>query len=73
MIYEIKGLTLEQVDELYGVVGNAWNSKKFRPKVRFAHVDVTAQRQMSLSEIGATQNKEAVQYTDIVGTTGGKF
>jgi hypothetical protein len=70
MIYETKGLTLEQVDELYGVVGNAWNSKKFRPKVRFANVDVTAQRQMSLSEIGATQNKEAVLYTDIVGTTG---
>jgi len=31
MIYETKGLTLEQVDELYGIVNKAWKSKEFRP------------------------------------------
>ncbi|KAH7116246.1 glucose transporter-like protein [Dendryphion nanum] len=58
MIYETKGLTLEQVDELYGVVGKAWKSKEFSPQVHFADVDVNAQRQISLSEIGATQEKK---------------
>ncbi|CAN9360427.1 unnamed protein product [Alternaria alternata] len=29
MIYETKGLTLEQVDELYGIIGKAWKSKEF--------------------------------------------
>ena len=58
MIYETKALTLEQVDELYGVVGKAWKSKQFSPQVHFADVDVNAQGQMSLSEIGATQEKK---------------
>ncbi|KAI9867346.1 MAG: High-affinity glucose transporter rgt2, partial [Watsoniomyces obsoletus] len=35
LIYETKGLTLEQVDELYGLVDKAWQSQKFRPKVNF--------------------------------------
>ncbi|KAE9981130.1 hypothetical protein Vi05172_g3618 [Venturia inaequalis] len=38
-IYETKGLTLEEVDELYGIVGKAWQSKKFRPAVKFADVE----------------------------------
>jgi SP family sugar:H+ symporter-like MFS transporter len=39
MIYETKGLSLEQVDELYEVVSKAWQSKNFRPQVRFADVE----------------------------------
>jgi sugar porter (SP) family MFS transporter len=35
MIYETKGLTLEQVDELYELVAKAWKSKEFRPAVSF--------------------------------------
>jgi len=38
-IYETKGLTLEEVDELYGIVGKAWQSKKFVPAVRFVDVE----------------------------------
>jgi len=38
-IYETKGLSLEQVDELYGIVGKAWQSKAFRPAVRFVDVN----------------------------------
>lgn len=38
-IYETKGLTLEEVDELYGIVGKAWQSKKFIPAVKFVDVE----------------------------------
>jgi sugar porter (SP) family MFS transporter len=34
LIYETKGLSLEQVDELYEIVDKAWQSKAFRPQVR---------------------------------------
>ena len=73
MIYETKGLTLEQVDELYGVVGKAWKSKKFRPALHFAEVDETARGQ-SLAEIAAQQErKRSVVQTegDGVNTTAG--
>ncbi|KAK5113093.1 hypothetical protein LTR62_003672 [Meristemomyces frigidus] len=38
MIYETKGLSLEQVDELYAKVGKAWQSKGFVPSVSFQEV-----------------------------------
>jgi SP family sugar:H+ symporter-like MFS transporter len=38
MIYETKGLSLEQVDELYAKVGKAWQSKSFVPTVSFQEV-----------------------------------
>ncbi|KAF2263873.1 glucose transporter-like protein [Lojkania enalia] len=66
MIYETKGLSLEQVDELYGVVGKAWQSKKFRPALHFADVDANAQRGQSLADIAANQErKRSVQHEDI--------
>ncbi|KKK17098.1 hypothetical protein P175DRAFT_0428555 [Aspergillus ochraceoroseus IBT 24754] len=44
-IYETKGLTLEQVDELYSKVPVAWKSKDFVPSVHFTDVrDVAAER-----------------------------
>jgi len=65
MIYETKGLTLEQVDELYGVVNKAWKSKEFRPQVSFRDVDHTNQRHMSLTEIGENQTrKRSVQHDE---------
>lgn len=71
MIYETKGLTLEQVDELYGVVGKAWKSKDFVPQVSFADVDHKTQRGMSLTDIGGEQTrKRSVQHDETVG--GGK-
>lgn len=37
-IYETKGLSLEEVDELYAKVPNAWQSKGFVPTVHFTEV-----------------------------------
>ncbi|TVY73250.1 putative glucose transporter rco-3 [Lachnellula suecica] len=35
MVYETKGLSLEEVDELYERVGNAWSSNNFVPEMKF--------------------------------------
>ncbi|KAF1953137.1 high affinity glucose transporter RGT2 [Byssothecium circinans] len=65
MIYETKGLTLEQVDELYGVVSKAWKSKSFRPQVHFADVDQVGERKLSLTDIAAEQErKRSVQQVE---------
>jgi len=58
MIYETKGLTLEQVDELYGIVSKAWKSKQFRPAVNFTDVD-EGMRRMSLKEIMVEKERRA--------------
>jgi len=60
MIYETKGLTLEQVDELYGIIDKAWKSKEFRPAVRFTDVEETgdAGRKMSLADHAANQERK---------------
>lgn len=52
MIYETKGLSLEQVDELYAKVGKAWKSQGFVPTVSFQEVQDARvnTRQMSLVE-----------------------
>ena len=34
-VFETKGLTLEQVDEMYEHVPHAWNSSTFKASVRF--------------------------------------
>jgi sugar porter (SP) family MFS transporter len=39
MVYETKGLTLEEVDELYETVHKAWKSPKFVPTLRFAEAE----------------------------------
>jgi MFS transporter, SP family, sugar:H+ symporter len=41
-IYETKGLSLEQVDELYAKVPKAWQSKGFQPTVNFTEVNELA-------------------------------
>lgn len=38
LVYETKGLSLEQVDELYAKVPHAWQSKGFVPTVNFTDV-----------------------------------
>lgn len=60
MIYETKGLTLEQVDELYGVVSQAWKSKQFRPQVQFSEMDTLGPdgHKLSLAEVGANQERK---------------
>lgn len=67
MIYETKGLSLEQVDELYGKVDKAWKSKGFVPTVSFQDVqDVHADtRRKSLTDIEAeATRKRSAQYTE---------
>lgn len=55
LIYETKGLTLEQVDELYAKTSKAWRSKKFVPTVSFAEVKTSgiSGRHQSLADIEA--------------------
>ena len=67
MIYETKGLSLEQVDELYGKVGKAWQSKGFVPTVSFQEVqDLGANvRQTSLADLEAgAGRKKSVAHVD---------
>ncbi|KAF1851041.1 glucose transporter-like protein [Cucurbitaria berberidis CBS 394.84] len=67
MIYETKGLSLEQVDELYGVVNQAWKSKSFVPSISFQDVDHEKQRHMSLNDIAQNQErKRSVQHDETV-------
>lgn len=64
MIYETKGLTLEQVDELYDIVHSARKSRKFRPALKFADLekdDAAAGRRMSIAEHLAEQERRRSQ------------
>ncbi|KAF2721338.1 high affinity glucose transporter RGT2 [Polychaeton citri CBS 116435] len=67
LIYETKGLSLEQVDELYGVVSKAWKSKEFRPQVTFQEVEEVggAKRNMSLQDAAdAVQRKKSMSHVE---------
>ena len=66
MIYETKGLSLEQVDELYSKVGSAWKSSSFVPTVSFQEVrDIGPQRGSSLAEIETMAvRKKSVQHEE---------
>ena len=73
MIYETKGLSLEQVDELYAKVPHAWQSTKFVPTVSFQDVqDVHGNnRSPSLAEIEQSAirkrsitHEESMPYTE---------
>jgi len=50
MIYETKGLALEEVDELYGAVDKAWKSKAFRPTLSFRDVQTAGEKRASLAD-----------------------
>ena len=67
LIYETKGLSLEQIDELYAKCGKAWQSKSFSPTVSFQEVqDLRANaRQQSLAEIeNEAMRKKSVVHDD---------
>ena len=72
MIYETKGLALEEVDELYGLVSQAWKSKSFRPQVRFGSVNEMdgEKRRMSMSELAAESERRR-SATQMEGAGGG--
>ncbi|KAL3475704.1 general substrate transporter [Aspergillus californicus] len=66
-IYETKGLTLEQVDELYSKVGSAWNSMGFVPSVHYTDVrDVSGNgKNSTLEELEAdAQAKQVLQHVE---------
>lgn len=69
MIYETKGLTLEQIDELYAKVDQAWKSVGFKPTVSFQEVkDVGVDaRKMSLADVeGVAHRKGSVDESENV-------
>lgn len=73
LIYETKGLSLEQVDELYGIVSKAWKSKQFRPAVSYQDVDDVGARGVSLSEaVAEVQRKRSVAGGTVPATNGEK-
>lgn len=68
MIYETKGLSLEQVDELYSKTSKAWKSKGFVPTVSYAEVrDVAPHgRTKSLADLEADAiRKKSVAHVDL--------
>lgn len=53
-VYETKGLSLEQVDELYDKVTKAWKSPGFVPTVHFSDVrDVAGEKGGNLAQLEA--------------------
>jgi SP family sugar:H+ symporter-like MFS transporter len=70
-LYETKGLALEQVDELYAKCGKAWQSKAFRPTVKFTEVQEFAgqqdARRSTLADLeqGAIRRKSTVSGGDV--------
>ena len=50
MIYETKGLSLEQVNELYENVSLAWKSPSYRSELRTLSVSEAHRRKSSVSE-----------------------
>lgn len=77
LIYETKGLSLEQVDELYGKCSKAWKSKGFRPTLSFAEVQEVrgsvSGRHASLADIEAdVGRKRSVAQIERGGMVGGE-
>ncbi|KAF2874819.1 high affinity glucose transporter RGT2 [Massariosphaeria phaeospora] len=75
LIYETKGLALEQVDELYAKVGHAWQSPGFVPSVSFQEVQHSHgnQRHMSLVEAEHEARKRSVIEMEGEGPMGEKY
>ncbi|KAK3074127.1 Plasma membrane low glucose sensor [Teratosphaeriaceae sp. CCFEE 6253] len=70
MIYETKGMSLEQVDELYAKVGKAWKSPGFVPTVSFQEVTEVGlgDRKTSLVDLENTaQRKRSVGTLEYAG------
>lgn len=67
MVYETKGLSLEQVDELYAKVPKAWHSKGFVPTVSFQEVREVGgdARRASLADMETiAMRKKSVQHDE---------
>jgi MFS transporter, SP family, sugar:H+ symporter len=56
-IYETKGLSLEQVDELYAKVDSARHSKGFVPTVQFTEVAELGQNEARRATLADLENE----------------
>ena len=69
MIYETKGLSLEQVDELYFKIDKAWKSPGFTPTVSFQEVENLGHdvRKSSLADLeAAAERKKSIGHAEEV-------
>jgi hypothetical protein len=70
-VYETKGLSLEQVDELYAKISQAWRSSGFVPSVHYTDVrDVAAEsKRGSLAQFEAEANEKREEQAEHVEST----
>ncbi|KAK3676368.1 Plasma membrane low glucose sensor [Recurvomyces mirabilis] len=64
LIYETKGLALEQVDELYAVISQAWKSKTFTPTISFTEVGEKGEDGRSMSITDVVDRKASTGHVD---------
>lgn len=64
LIYETKGLTLEEVDELYARVSKAWESQNFIPEISFQDIKVGHNGERGESIAQAVERKTSVSHID---------
>lgn len=62
LIYETKGLSLEEVDELYARVSQAWKSQNFQPEISFQDIKVGHEGQRGESIAEAVERKTSVTH-----------
>jgi hypothetical protein len=65
MIYETKGLTLEEVDELYARVSKAWKSQGWVPEVSFTDIRAGEKGQRGESVVEAAERKASVTTQEV--------
>lgn len=68
-IYETKGLSLEQVDELYAKVPRAWNSTSFVPSVNFTEVQDLGQGEARRHTLAELENAAVRRKSTAAGVT----
>lgn len=64
LIYETKGLSLEEVDELYARVSKAWKSENFTPEISFQELKVGHDGERGESLAQAVERKASVSHVD---------
>lgn len=60
------GLTLEQVDELYGIVDKAWKSKDFHPAVSFREAQEEGESNMNIRQMSIAQSERRASQAQAV-------
>lgn len=60
----VLGLTLEQVNELYGLIDKAWKSKEFRPQINFREAQQEGETGMSMRQMSIAQEERRKSHID---------